>query len=213
MTPTEHDRLLSGANTLGVLLTDEAILKLVALLDLLAKWNSVYNLTALRTRDEWIALHLFDSLSLAPHVQGERVVDVGCGPGFPGLPVAIAKPHQHWTLVDSNQKKTAFAAQAVAELALQNVDVRQSRIESFRPTENFDAVVSRAYSSLGDFVRTAGHLVKPRGNLIAMKGRLPKDELDALPKDFLCDRVIPIRVPDVDAERHLIFMHHVRNQG
>ncbi len=213
MKPTEHDRLLLGARALGVPLTEEANLKLVALLDLLAKWNSVYNLTALQTRDEWIALHLLDSLSLAPHVQGRRWLDVGCGPGFPGLPMAIAIPQQHWTLVDSNQKKTAFAAQAAAELGLRNVDVRQSRIEAFRPSENFDGAVSRAFSSLADFVRLAGHLVKTDGNLIAMKGRLPQDELDTLPNDFRCSGVVPLRVPDVDAERHLIFVQHVSNQG
>jgi 16S rRNA (guanine527-N7)-methyltransferase len=209
----EHDRLVSGANALGVALTEEAIAKLIALLDLLGKWNAVYNLTALQKRDEWIALHLFDSLSLAPHVSGERFLDVGCGPGFPGLPLAIASPQQHWTLVDSNQKKTAFAAQAAAELGLPNIDVRQSRIETFRPAEPFDAVVSRAFSSLADFARLTGGLVTEQGSLIAMKGKVPKDELDALPDGVRCDRIVPLRVPEVDAERHLIFMHHVRNQG
>lgn len=213
MTPTENERIQSGAKALGVQLTEDANAKLVALLDLLAKWNSVYNLTALQTRNEWIALHLLDSLSVAPYAHGNRSLDVGCGPGFPGLPLAIANPNQHWTLVDSNQKKTAFAAQAAAELGLRNVEVRQSRIELFRPVERFDAVVSRAFASLADFVRLAGHLVKPHGHLIAMKGKVPQDELEALPDDFRCHRVIPLQVPDVDAERHLIFMQHVRNQG
>jgi 16S rRNA (guanine527-N7)-methyltransferase len=212
VTISELDRLAHGAAGLGVPLGDVAGKQLVALLDLLAKWNAVYNLTALQTRDEWLALHLLDSLSVAPHILGTRCIDVGSGPGFPGLPLAIASPQQHWTLVDSNQKKSAFAAQAAAELGLKNVAVQQARIEAFRPHEKFDAVVSRAFSSLGDFVRLAGHLVHDDGYLMAMKGKLPTDELDGLPPDFRCDHIVALRVPGVDAERHLLLLQPVRNQ-
>jgi 16S rRNA (guanine527-N7)-methyltransferase len=213
VTTSELARLTDGAARLGVPLTGDAPGQLQALLDLLAKWNAVYNLTALQTRDEWISLHLLDSLSVAPHVQGSRCVDVGTGPGFPGLPLAIASPLQSWTLVDSNQKKSAFAAQAAAELGLENIEVHQTRIEQFRPAARFDAVVSRAFSSLGDFVRLAGHLVRDDGFMVAMKGKVPTDELVELPATFRCDRIVPLRVPGVDAERHLIFLQPVRTQG
>ena len=213
MTTSDLDRISDGAARLGVSLTETASGRLVALLDLLAKWNAVYNLTALQTRDEWISLHVLDSLSVTPYVAGQRCVDVGAGPGFPGLPLAIASPRQHWTLVDSNQKKSAFAAQAAAELGLNNVDVQQARIESFRPADKFDAVVSRAFSSLGDFVRLAGHLVHDHGYLMAMKGKVPTEELMGLPANFRCHRIVPLLVPGVDAERHLIFLQPVCNQG
>lgn len=213
MITADHERLSAGAIALGFSLTTEANDKLVALLDLLAKWNAVYNLTALQTRDEWIALHLLDSLSVVPHVVGQRCLDVGTGPGFPGLPLAIANPQQHWTLVDSNQKKTAFAAQAAAELSLTNVEVRQSRIENLRPTRPFDAVISRAFADLGDFARLAGHLVDDHGHLIAMKGKVPTAEMANLPQGFRIDRLVSLGVPEVDAERHLVFLQPTRNQG
>jgi len=213
VTTADHERLSAGATALGISLTAEANDKLVALLDLLAKWNAVYNLTALQTRDEWITLHLLDSLSVIPHVVGERCLDVGTGPGFPGLPLAIANPQQRWTLVDSNQKKTAFAAQAAAELGLVNVEVRQSRIENLRPTRPFDVVISRAFADLGDFARLAGHLVGDHGHLIAMKGKVPTAEMATVPQGFRIDHLVPLEVPEVDAERHLVFLQPTRHQG
>ncbi len=213
MTTADHERLSAGATALGISLTAEANDKLVALLDLLAKWNAVYNLTALQTRDEWITLHLLDSLSVIPHVVGERCLDVGTGPGFPGLPLAIANPQQGWTLVDSNQKKTAFAAQAAAELGLVNVEVRQSRIENLRPTRPFDVVISRAFADLGDFAKLAGHLVDDRGHLIAMKGKVPTAEMATVPQEFRIDHLVPLEVPGVDVERHLVFLQPTRHQG
>ena len=209
---TDLDRLSAGASALGVPLTAEANSKLVALLDLLAKWNAVYNLTALQTRDEWIALHILDSLTAVPHVAGERCLDVGTGAGFPGLPLAIANPQQRWTLVDSTQKKAAFVAQAVAELGLPNVEVRRSRIEHFQPAQLFDAVISRAFADLGEFTRLAGHLVTDGGHLIAMKGRVPTNEIEALPRGFRINRIVPLRVPEVEADRHLILLQTIRNQ-
>ena len=150
---------------------------------------------------------------MVPHVVGERCLDVGTGPGFPGLPLAIANPQQHWTLVDSNQKKTAFAAQAAAELRLANVEVRQCRIETLRPPRPFDAVVSRAFADLGDFARLAGHLVADGGHLIAMKGKVPTYEMAAVPQGFRIDRLVNLEVPEVSAERHLVFLQPTRNEG
>lgn len=207
------DQLVAGAACLGVPLDDRTLGKLVKLLELLDKWNAVYNLTAIKTRQEWVTHHLLDSLSVTPHLVGQRMLDVGTGPGFPGLPLAIIQPARSWTLVDSNQKKTAFAVQAAAELELENVQVQQIRIEQHRPPQRYDFVVSRAFAELADFVRLAGHLVTDVGYLAAMKGKVLTSELGAIPPTFRCHDVIPLTVPGVDAERHLILMQPVRKQG
>jgi 16S rRNA (guanine527-N7)-methyltransferase len=211
---TDNDApLLAGADTLGLHLDDTSIWKLCALLDLLGRWNAVYNLTALKTRAEWISLHVLDSLSVSPHLRGERMLDAGSGPGFPGLPLAIAHPEQSWTLVDSNQKKTAFAAQAAAELGLRNVTVHQARVETLRAPVPYDVIISRAFADLADFARLAGHLVADTGRLAAMKGKVDAGEIERVPETFRCERVVPLAIPGVDAERHLILMKPNRHQG
>ena len=176
-------------------------------LALLEKWNRVHNLTAVREGEAMVALHVLDSLSVLPHLGPARtLVDVGTGGGFPGIPLAIARPDVTVTLVDSSHKKCTFLEQAKAELGLSNVAVACERVESWRPASGFDVVVSRAFSELADFVQQAGHLLAPGGRFIAMKGVYPYDEIARLPASHRAARVEEVRVPGLDAKRHLVFL-------
>jgi 16S rRNA (guanine527-N7)-methyltransferase len=176
-------------------------------LNLIAKWNRVHNLTAVRETDQMVILHLLDSLSVLAHLEGARtVLDVGTGPGLPGIPVAIARPDAKVTLLDSSHKKCAFLQQAKTELALDNVEVVCDRVENWKPAGLFDAVVSRAFSDLADFVAQAQHLVAPGGQLIAMKGVYPFEEIARVPPSHRVARVLELHVPKLDAKRHLVFV-------
>ena len=183
--------------------------KLSAYLDLLAKWNRVYNLTAIRDRAEMEALHVEDTLAVLPwlpHTVHTRLLDVGSGGGIPGIPVAIARPDWGVVLVDSNGKKVAFLTQAAIELGLANVRAVASRIEDFRDSRPFDIVISRAFSDLASFARAARDHVAPEGHIVAMKGALPGDEIAALPRDIVVTATPTLHVPGVDAARHLVIM-------
>jgi 16S rRNA (guanine527-N7)-methyltransferase len=181
--------------------------RLGAYLELIAKWNRVHNLTAVRETEQMVVLHLLDSLSVLPHVaEAKSILDVGSGAGLPGIPIAIARPAARVTLLDSNHKKCAFLQQSKGELALGNVDVVCDRVEQWRPESRFDAVVSRAFSDLGDFVTQARHLVAPAGQLIAMKGVYPFDEIARVPASHRVARVLELHVPRLDAKRHLVFL-------
>ena len=175
-------------------------------LTLLAKWNRVYNLTAIREETKWISHHLLDSLAVVTHLPAGQVVDAGSGAGLPGIPIAFACPERQVTLLDSNQKKGAFLTQASAELALTNVKVVIERAESYRPGLPFDIVISRAFSSIADFIRLAGHLCSPGGVLAAMKGARPDAEIAQLPDPWRAEKIIPLHVPQLDAERHLVML-------
>ncbi|MBU2005224.1 MAG: 16S rRNA (guanine(527)-N(7))-methyltransferase RsmG, partial [Gammaproteobacteria bacterium] len=155
--------------------------KLQRYLQLLQRWNKVYNLTAVRDPAQMQVLHIDDSLSVAPYIRGETCLDVGSGAGLPGIPLAIIQPERHFTLLDTNGKKTRFMQQAVLELGLQNVDVIQTRVESWQAASCFDAIISRAFASLYDFVTFTGKHVCENGILYAMKGRYPDSELAELP--------------------------------
>ena len=197
--------LAEHAAAMGSPLSPLAVEQLGLLLQLLAKWNRVHNLTSLG-ESKWVSHHLLDSLSIVSFLPNGRLIDVGSGGGFPGLPVAIANPHREILLLDSNYKKTAFLRQAVAELELTNVAIETARSESFRPESAFDVVVSRAFSDLKSFHQLAGHLCREGGVLLAMKGVLPTDELDELPPAILRDTV-QLEVPMIDAQRHLVFLN------
>jgi len=176
-------------------------------LELIARWNRVHNLTAVRETEQMVVLHLLDSLSVLPHLGSARtVLDVGTGPGLPGIPIAIARPDTHVTLLDSSHKKCSFLRQARTELGLANVEVVCDRVENWKPQEKFDAVVSRAFSDLGDFVAQAQHLVAPGGRLIAMKGVYPFDEIARVPATHRVAQVLELHVPRLDAKRHLVFV-------
>lgn len=191
---------------LGLALADMQVATLERYLDLLEKWNRVYNLTAIRERSRMVTHHLLDSLAVLPHVRGPRVLDVGSGAGLPGIPLAVASPALHVTLLESNHKKSAFLTQAVAELQLANVRVVAERVESWQTETRFDTIVSRAFAELGEFATLAGRLLAPQGVLAAMKGVHPFEEIERLPQGYRVQQVVRLRVPGLDAERHLVLM-------
>ena len=203
--------LRSGADELRVDLTDAQSDKLLDYVALLAKWNAVYNLTAIRDPRQMLIQHILDSLSIVPHLIGRgpsSVLDVGSGGGLPGIVLAVALPQWTVTLNDIVHKKTAFQAQAKAELKLGNLSVVTGRVETLRPgievPGKFDVIVSRAFAELADFVTLARHLVAERGSIWAMKGVRPDEEIERLPAGTHAAQVVRLAVPSLDAERHLV---------
>lgn len=184
----------------------EAQLRLLQYLALLHKWNKVYNLTAIREPQKMLTHHLLDSLAVIPYLPGDAIADIGSGAGLPGIPLALARPDWSMTLVESNHKKAAFLTQVCIELKLANVQVAAERVEAFNPQKKFSTVISRAFSALAEFVELAGHLCAADGRLIAMKGVYPYDELESLPANIVVDRVISLKIPGLEAERHLVIM-------
>lgn len=206
-------QLSAGIGALGLEIGAEAQDKLLAYLALMAKWNRVYNLTALRRPSEWVTHHLLDSLSVLPLVRGPKVIDVGSGAGLPGLVLAIARPDWQIVSVEAVDKKAAFQRQAAAELALTNVSVKARRVEELGLEDGADTVVSRAFSGLFDFVHLTRHLLKPGGQWAAMKGKLPKEEMERLPGDVRVIRVVTLKVPGLNAERCVILMSPLEKGG
>lgn len=195
-----------GLAAMGIDLPVEARRRLAAHLELIEKWNRVHNLTAVRDTAQMVALHLMDSLTLLPHLGDARtVIDVGSGPGFPGIPLAIARPDLSVTLLDSSHKKCAFLEQARTELGLANVTVVCERVQQYQPA-GFDAVVSRAFAELSDFVVQSQHLAAPGGRLLAMKGVYPFDEIARVPTSHRVSQVVELQVPSLEAKRHLVLL-------
>lgn len=194
--------LAAGVTALGLDVAPEAQQRMLDYLALVEKWNKAYNLTAVREPAKMLTHHLLDSLSVLPHVHGQRVLDVGSGAGLPGIPLALACPQWQFTLLDSNHKKTTFLRQVVIELKLTNVDVVCDRVETWASPQRFDTVVSRAFSDLPEFIGLAGKLCAKTGVLVAMKGIYPHEELAQVPKDFQLCSVVALNVPGLDAERH-----------
>ncbi|MDY3196973.1 MAG: 16S rRNA (guanine(527)-N(7))-methyltransferase RsmG [Pseudomonadaceae bacterium] len=203
----DHARQLSrGAEQMGIALSEHQAEQLLAYMALLNKWNKAYNLTAVRDPNEMVSRHLLDSLSVLPHVEQGRWLDVGSGGGMPGVILAIMLPDSDFTLLDSNGKKTRFLTQVRLELGLDNMQVVNSRVEAFSPDRPFDGIVSRAFSSLADFTELTRHLSTPQTRWLAMKGLYPQDELQALADDFRVQRSIELSVPGSDASRHLLVL-------
>ena len=201
------EAIAAGAAAMGLDVPPEARARMAAHLELVAKWNRVHNLTAVRETEQMVVLHVLDSLSLLPHLDGARsLLDVGSGAGFPGIPVAIARPDVQVTLLDSSHKKCAFLEQARTELGLANVTVFCGRVEQWRPARPFDVVASRAFAELPDFVAQAQHLVAPGGRLLAMKGVHPFDEIARVPASHRVAAVVPLQVPHLEAKRHLVIV-------
>ena len=204
-----EQQLKAGIAALGLALPDGAAAKLLAYLALLDKWNRVYNLTAVRDAERMVSHHLLDSLAAVPHFRGKSVLDVGSGGGLPGIPLAIARPDLQVTLIDSIAKKTAFLLQAKAELGLANLDVVTSRVEDYQPATGFDAITSRAFSDLREFVTLTRHLLNPGGRWLAMKGLYPHEEVAVLPAGVKVSADHALGVPGLDATRHLIVLEPV----
>jgi len=179
---------------------------LLAYLTLLAKWNKAYNLTSVRELSQMVTRHLLDSLSVTPFLYGERILDVGTGPGLPGIPLALANPGLDFTLLDSLGKKTRFIQQVINTLELANVTVIQSRVEDFQPAQGFSTVISRAFSSLQDMVSHSRHCLVRGGRLLAMKGQYPQTELNQLGDEVEILSIQRLEVPGLSAERHLVIM-------
>jgi 16S rRNA (guanine527-N7)-methyltransferase len=207
----------AGLAALGLDLSLAQRQQLLDFVSLLQKWNRTYNLTAIRDPSEMLTHHLLDSLAVLPVLQksalagrrpGWRLTDVGSGAGLPGLVLAIVCPDWQIRSVDAVDKKAAFQRQVCIELGLKNVEVVSGRVESLL-AETADAVISRAFAELADFVRLAGHLVVPGGALLAMKGVMPDEEVSRLPAAWKVGSVEPLRVPGLDAQRHLIVLEKV----
>ena len=199
--------LAEGAKELGIDLTPEVSERLIEYVGLLVKWNKAYNLTSIRDPHEITIRHILDSLAVTPYCQENSVLDVGAGAGLPSVVLAITNPQQMVTALDSNSKKTRFLRQVAIELSIDNLLVEHARIENFKPLQPFNIVISRAFSSLVDFVTSSQVLVCPHGRMLAMKGRYPRDELEhASP---LCDisDVVKLSVPFLSEERHLVIAH------
>ena len=194
-----------GALALGITLPPGSAARMEQHIALIEKWNRVHNLTAVREPAQMAVLHVLDSLALVPHVgDAKRMLDVGTGAGFPGIPVALACEGLDVTLLDSSHKKATFLEQARAELKLANVHVASERVESFQPPLKFDLVVSRAFADLADFVQLAGHLLAPGGRILAMKGVYPYEEIARIPQTHRVAEVVELKVPSLDAKRHLV---------
>jgi len=196
--------LRDGLSRLSVDVSAGAQQRLLELLDLLARWNARYNLTAIRRKEEMIPLHLLDSLTVLPYLRGPNVLDLGTGAGFPGLPLAITSPNLQFTLLDSNAKKTRFVTQAVIQLRLKNVEVVCCRSEDFHPTRPYNTVVTRAFGSLSDMLEVTQRLYAPGGLLVAMKGTIPEAEIREIGWNAGRYRVVPVAVPLLEVARHLI---------
>jgi 16S rRNA (guanine527-N7)-methyltransferase len=180
---------------------------LLAYLALLAKWNRVYNLTAVRDERQMVTHHLLDSLAVLPHLSGfSSLADVGSGGGLPGIPLALARPDLSVVLIESNHKKASFLQQAKIELGLSKLSVYCGRVEDYRPTTPFDGVISRAFAEMALFVRVAGHLAAFDAPLLAMKGVDPHEEIALLPAGWRVTQTLPLLIPGLDAQRHLILI-------
>ena len=197
--------LKSGAENMKIFLADEMLEKLVDYIYLLHKWNATYNLTALKNPGDMLTHHVLDSLSVVPFLaESKNILDVGSGGGLPGLVLAIAYPQKNVSMIDVIQKKTAFLNQARIELELDNVTIHTGRVEKLKLNEKFDAIISRAFSGLPDFVGLSEHLLDRNGRFYAMKGLIPSDEISNLPSGWEVERVEALNVPSLDAQRHLI---------
>ena len=200
----DRDLLIEGLQRMDLALSDQVIDQLMTYLDLVEKWNRVYNLTAIREREEMIKLHFLDSLSILKHVHVKNILDVGSGAGFPGIVLAITKPELKFTVMDSVNKKTTFMQQVKSELSLMNLDVVNSRVEDYQPTTLFEAVTSRAFSNLKNMMSLTQHTLQKEGVWLAMKSKDVKQEVEAFEKNQYT--LIPLEVPFINAERYLVIL-------
>ncbi|ELH4197205.1 16S rRNA (guanine(527)-N(7))-methyltransferase RsmG [Vibrio cholerae] len=187
--------------------TEQQREQLVGYVQLLDKWNKAYNLTSVRDPMEMLVKHILDSLVVSPHLVGERFIDVGTGPGLPGIPLAIMHPDKEFVLLDSLGKRIRFLKQVIHDLKINNVLPMQSRVEEFDPESGFDGVLSRAFASMTDMVNWCQHLPKPNGGVfLALKGVRPDDEITLLPEWCSVTDIKALQVPELEGERHLVIL-------
>ena len=180
--------------------------QLVGYVQMLHKWNKAYNLTSVRDPNEMMIKHIMDSLVVSEHLTGSHYIDVGTGPGLPGIPLAIVNPDKSFTLLDSLGKRIRFIRQVLHELNIQNVTPIQSRVEEFMPEVGFDGVLSRAFASITDMVNWCHHLPAQDGVFMALKGQIDQAELDQLPKNCSVIEIKPLTVPHLEGQRHLVIL-------
>lgn len=197
------DRLLNQAE---ISLTDQQKQQLVDLVKLLDKWNKAYNLTSVRNPDEMLVKHILDSLVVSSYLQGKYFIDVGTGPGLPGLPLAIINPDKEFVLLDSLGKRISFIRHVIRELGIHNVKPVLSRVEEYQPDHQFDGVLSRAFASLKDMTDWCHHLPASSGMFYALKGQYHQEEVQELSDSFFVEDVIPLSVPNLVGERHLVLL-------
>jgi 16S rRNA (guanine527-N7)-methyltransferase len=197
-------RLVAGAQELGIALDAVQAAALMRLLAELREWNTRFNLTAIREPADMVDKHLLDSLSIQPYLHGRRIADIGTGAGFPGLPLAVVNPRRQFTLIEATGKKVQFVRHAIEALHIENVEIVQARAETWRPPTAFDSVIARALGKLADFIRVAGHLCARDGRMLAMKGREPTTEIEALPSGWRVRAVHELKVPGLAAARCVV---------
>lgn len=208
---TQAELLAAGIAEMDLAISLETQQKLLQYLSLLDKWNKVYNLTAVREPMEMVILHLLDSLSVLPHINSKKLLDVGSGGGLPGIVLAICKPELQVTTIDAVQKKAIFMRQVKGELSLENLIVVHARVETFRPAEKFELIISRAFSELSLFIKLTQHLIETNGRWLAMKGTVPNQELEHSKFQTLSvspSKIIALKVARLQAERHLIILEN-----
>jgi 16S rRNA (guanine527-N7)-methyltransferase len=209
-----RQRLVTGLQAMQLELPESVVESLLAYIALLAKWNKVHNLTSVRKPMAMVTRHLLDSLAVVPHLPPGRIIDVGTGAGLPGIPLSLVFPDRDFTLLDSNGKKTRFLIQAKGVLGLKNVTVVQQRVEEFHPDHKFDCVITRAFASVADILSGSRHLLTSDGQMMAMKGEVPEEELAALPEGYHLLEVISLRVPGLEQEqRHLLRIGRDNDSG
>lgn len=187
-------------------LSESQLAQCVQYVALLDKWNSAYNLTSIRDPQEMLIKHVLDSLVVAPYLTGQHFIDVGTGPGLPGVLLAIYYPEKQFTLLDSLGKRIRFLNQVKMQLKLQNITPIQSRVEDHQPVPGYDGVISRAFASLNDMLSWCKHLPAPNGRFFAMKGAAVQEEIAALPDFVKVDAIHNLQVPQLDAQRHLVVL-------
>lgn len=200
------NKLSSLLDAAGISLSELQKRQLVNYVEMLHKWNKVYNLTAVRDMEQMLVRHILDSIIVNPYLQGCRFIDVGTGSGLPGIPLAIVRPDAHFTLLDSLGKRVRFLRQVQHELNLENIVPVQSRVDAFSAKSNFDGVISRAFASLNDMLKWCHHLLDSDGAFYALKGKIMQTEINTISAGFCLNKIIPLTVPQLDENRHLVII-------